>query len=602
MKNTNIKFRLRSFIYVMMLTLILGSCENYLDKAPEASITEKEAFTTFIGFQGFVEELYNCIANPHQTWGGNDYLSFNPTDEILQNVPIPWDDGNYRYEGVFSFLNGNGTANTGLDVMQKRLFPLANYAIRKANLGLKNLELFTGTQEEKDILEGQLLFFRGFFHFEMMKFYGGIPYVDQVLSPTGPFDLPRLNYRETALKVAADFTAAAELLPLTWDETTVGKVTLGSNRQRIAKLHAISYLGKDLLYAASPLMNEESTGSNSYDAELCKLAAEAFKEVIRICNETLVYQMQPYATYSDVFWVWSPGLNLRPGGKEVIMNPTIYNINYSRFTTCRTTSPVEFGAGNTKVEVPTHNFTKYYGMANGLPISDPASGYDPADPWTGRDPRFYKDIIYDGVQMVTVTTAGLDQFAKLYNGGRHKGGVKGSVTGYYCKKFTPLGCNQWDNKWGAFQCYQPMVRLADIYLMYAEAVLHGYGTPQSSVPGGITAEAAINVVRNRVTLPNLDSKFTGTKEAFMGELIRERAVELAFEGHRFFDLRRWKLATNLKYREKTAIDFDRAANGKPINLKERLVVTKVFDQRNYWFPFRVSFTKLYAEFPQNPGW
>ena len=79
-------------------------------------------------------------------------------------------------------------------------------------------------------------------------------------------------------------------------------------------------------------------------------------------------------------------------------------------------------------------------------------------------------------------------------------------------------------------------------------------------------------------------------------------LNLAFEGHRWMDLRRWNIAGETKYREKTAIDFDRAANGKPINLQERVVVTRVFDKKHNWLPFQVSFTKLYKDFPQNPGW
>jgi hypothetical protein len=237
-----------------------------------------------------------------------------------------------------------------------------------------------------------------------------------------------------------------------------------------------------------------------------------------------------------------------------------------------------------------------------LPIDDPNSGFDPADPWSNRDPRFYKDIVVDGDQMVVSNAAGADKFAQLYNGGRHKGGAKGSVTGFYYKRWTPVGCNPWDNKWGNFQAYVPYMRLGDVYLMYAEAVLQGYGSSSSSVPGSITAEEAVNIIRNRAQIPNLTSAYTATKEAFMEAIIRERAVELAFEGHRWDDLRRWNLAIEMKYREKTALDFDRGTDGKPVNIHERVVLVKAFEKKHNWLPFQVSYTKLYKEFPQNPGW
>jgi len=599
MKNKNKKYKLSFIAGALIMALTLGSCEAYLDKAPAASITEKDVYGDFKSFQGFVEEMYNCISDYSKALGGNDNCNFLFADEVLSNTPLLWDDGNYWNQDRIL----TGSVNTNQDPMTKRAWPLSWYAIRKANLALANIRQLTdGTQEERDIIKGQCLFFRGFYHFDLMRFWGGLPYIDTVLTSTGELQIPRLNYRKTALKVAKDFEAAAALLPVRWDDTQVGKVTLGNNQMRITKIHALAYLGKDLLFAASPMMNEESTGNNSYDAELCKQAATVFAEVIKICNETGAYKLQSWATWTDNFWVWSPGNSLRSGGTEVIMNPTVYIPNYSRYTTCRTSSPVQFNAGNNRVEVPTHNYVKNYGMANGLPIYDQLSGYNPSDPWVNREPRFYKDIVIDGDQMVTSTAGGLDRFAQLYNGGRHKGGTQGSVTGYYYRKWTPVGCNPWDNKWVNFQANVPYMRLADIYLMYAEAVLHGYGTAQSSVPGSITAEAALNIIRNRAQLPNLTPAYTATKEKFMDEIIRERAVELGFESYRWFDLRRWNLNGDPKYIYKTALDFDRGANGKPINLQERVVVTRVVDKKHNWLPFPVSYTKLYKEFPQNPGW
>jgi len=79
-------------------------------------------------------------------------------------------------------------------------------------------------------------------------------------------------------------------------------------------------------------------------------------------------------------------------------------------------------------------------------------------------------------------------------------------------------------------------------------------------------------------------------------------VELGFEGHRWFDLRRWNLNGDPKYLYKTAIDFARGANGKPVNIQERVVVTRVVEKKHNWVPFEPAYTKLYEGFPQNPGW
>lgn len=597
MKNRNRIFKHSFIAGVLIMVLTLGSCESYLDKSPAATITEKDIFSNFKGFQGFVEEMYACITDYNKAGAWN---VFSFADETLNNYQYSFDQGNYWDQSGLLYGTNNTVNNNSRD---KRIWPLCWYGIRKANLTLSKLDLMVdATQEEKDLIKGQALFFRGWFYFELMRYWGGLPYIDKVLTSSDEMTIPRLTYKETALKAAKDFTDAAPLLPVNWDNILAGKATLGNNRQRISKVMALAYLGKDLLYAASPMMNESSTGNAVYDVELCKQAAQAFADAIKVCDETGMFKLQSWATWTDNFWVWSPGNATMSGGTEAIMNSIVFDQGRVRWSTVGATCPVEMGGNSSSVEVPTQNIIKNYGMANGLPIDDPNSGFNPNDPWTGRDPRFYKDIIIDGDQLVASSSAGSDRYAQLYNGGRHKGGSKGSTTGFYYKRWSPLGCNQWENKWNNFQSYIPYLRLADVYLMYAEAVLQGYGSASASVPGGITAENAVNLIRNRATLPNLTSSYTATKDAFMETIIRERAVELAFEGHRWMDLRRWNLAGDAKYKDKTALDFDRGTNGKPINIKERVVITRVFDKKHNWLPFQVSFTKLYKGFSQNPGW
>jgi len=601
MKNKYIKHKLGFFVGVIFMMLTLGSCEKYLDKAPEATITEKDVFGSFVSFQGFAEEMYGCVTDYMHSGGIRDWQF---ADEVLSNDPFLFDQGNYWAQGGWTGVFYGPIIPVTNESRDKRIWPLCWYGIRKANLCLSKLDLLVdATQEEKDLIKGQALFFRGWFYFELMRYWGGLPYIDELLSPTAEFNLPRLNYRETALKAATDFRAAADLLPVDWDKTVAGQATLGNNHQRISKVFALTYLGKDLLFAASPMMNEESTGKASYDTELCKQSAAAFAEAIKVCNETGSYKLEPWETWTDNFWVWSPWNTKMSGGNEVIMNATVYEPWRVLYSTIYDVVPVLLQASSSQTSVPTQNIVKNYGMANGLPIDDPLSGYDPNDPWKNRDPRLYKDIIIDGDELVASSAAGIDRYAQLYNGGRHRRGNSGSVTGYYYKRWSPLGCNQWENKWYNFQTYAPFMRLADVYLMYAEAVLQGYGTAASSVPGsGLTAEQAVNLIRNRALLPDANSKYTASKDVFMELIIRERAVEFAFEGQRFNDLRRWNIAGEIKYREKTALDFDRGSDGKPINMKERVVITRVFEKKHNWLPFQVSFTKLYKEFPQNPGW
>jgi starch-binding outer membrane protein, SusD/RagB family len=609
------KSYIKTIVSAGLLLVVLGtvsSCKKYLDKAPESTISESDVFVNFRNFQGFTEELYNCLPDMSKTtWNGE----WNTGDDILSTTAAGYrlnaefDNGNYwawKTNGGGwdnSWLDDNGARTDAGESHNKGLWPLSWYGIRKANIGLANMDkLVNATQEEKDIIKGQLLFFRGYFHFQLMSFWGGLPYIDTVLSSSAKLTLPRLNYRQTALRAAKDFEDAAALLPANWDKTTVGQATLGNNNQRITKSVALGYKGKDLLYAASPMMNQESTGNNTYDQELCKQAADAFYRLFKLSdNGDAYYSLCTWANYTNNFYTIS-SYSKQPGYPEVLLAPPTFAGWESRWSLVNMFIPPPYG-GEAGISSPAANYVDNFGMANGLPLDAAGSGYNANDAWSNRDPRFYIDITYDGERMIQGSGGDANyRYANLYNGGNLRRDNDCSRTGYLEHKYVTFKCNSVDNEWNNINIIVPYLRLADVYLMYAEAVLQGYGTPQSSYNGYMTAIDAVNKVRNRANVPNVDARFTGSKDAFMGELIRERAVELAFEGLRWHDLRRWGIAGDKKYKEKTVVDFDRGADGKPLNLRERVVVTRVFDKKHNWLPLPTDQVNLYPAFPQNPGW
>lgn len=598
----------------LILTMFgLASCKKYLDRPLESTITEQDVFANFRSFQGFTEELYHSLPDmTKSTWNnewnmGDDILS---TTNAQYRLGAEFDNGNYRawqtggggWDNSWLDDNGSGVNNLGNDPHRKGLWPLSWYGIRKANVGLANLDrMVNATQEEKNAIKGQLLFFRGFFHFQLMSFWGGLPYIDTVLSSVAKLELPRLTYRQTALKAAKDFEDAAALLPVNWDNSSVGELTKGLNQQRVTSSAALAFKGKNLLYAASPMMNQLEKGSNAYDQELSKQAADAFARMLKLSESgESHYKLLPWDRWSEnVYTISNNGKH--PGFPEVLFGPPTYDAGRSRWSLVNMFIPPPLG-GEAGISSPAANYVNYFGMANGLPIDAAGSGYNNSDPWTGRDPRFYKSITYDGVRMIRGTANAAYRFANLFNGGNLRLDNTASRSGYLVKKFVTDGCNNTDNEWNNINIVVPYLRLADVYLMYAEAVVNGYGSPQSSHPNYLTAVSALNKVRERATLPGVDARYTGSSEAFMGELMRERAVELAFEGLRWHDLRRWNVADQMKYREKTVIDFDRGAGGKPLNLRERIVVTRVFEKKHNWLPLPNSQVNLYPAFGQNSGW
>ena len=607
MKNFRNNINHKTFFVFILFGILFSGCEEYLDQAPEASIYKEDIFKEFSSFQGYVEDLYILIANI--SIGGDPNLADDTRMNVTFLMNEGFDNGDYwrwntswathfgrvgRSDQVENIYNLGTAANKGI-------WYSSWYGIRKANIGLANLEfLVNATQEEKDIIEGQLLFFRAYYHFVLMKAWGGLPYTDKVLAATEEMRYPRLKYQEAAIKADADFAKAAELLPLNWDDTQVGQRTFGNNRLRINKITALAFQGKNLLYAASPLMNIESTGNEGFNVDLCKKSADVFAQVINICEQTNRYILQPWDTYSDIFYTLASP-QIYPGGSEVIFQPLIYATWQSQYGCVWGLQKHGYIPQHSG---PTANYVKYWGMENGLPINDPGSGFDPADPWVNRDPRFYKTIVVDGDQITNSNSAGPDQYAQLHTGGRHRDETA-SATGFITNKYWGITCNKFDNGWSGakFQFNIPLLRLSDVYLMYAEAVLQGYGSPQSSSAGSITALEAVNRVRNRANVPDVDPKFANTKDSFMEQIILERAVELSFEAHRWYDLRRWLKNGDPKYLDKTELLFDRDPNTqKPINMQERLIVRRVVTETQNWLPFPIDVVSIYQDFQQNPGW
>ncbi|NDV81614.1 RagB/SusD family nutrient uptake outer membrane protein [Bacteroides sp. 51] len=625
-------------IAFMLSLLVLGACTDYLDKAPQSDIDPDDAYKNFTNFQGFVEHLYNHIPlitaeDYHNNWNYGEDEYWEPTEQRL--AANQFDQGNYwawetaAYSWFKTGGNPNSFENNDNDPAKNgkgNLWGLSWMAIRKANVGLANLDKLTdASTEERNLIEGQLYFFRGWFHFMLMQYWGGLPYIDEELASNTIFKLPRLSYQETADKAAADFERAATLLPVDWDDTTAGKATLGNNNIRINKVMAYAYLGKNLLWAGSPLMNNVSGGNASYNAEFCKRAADAFVQALKICEDNKRYELADFSEYTQLFYTYNQSGKI-PGLKEAIFYENLIKSNgrfrYNQVNDYRPPSLINEGIKC----YPTANYVDLYGMANGLPIPDitkpdAESGYNPEYPWVGRDPRFYHDIMVDGEKCVLdASRVGGDlerQYASLYEGGRFRDDplnrAKSVFTGYMLSKYISKYNNSWEGYRDNCVMVLSLMRLADVYLMYAEATIYGYGGVNSKATGyHLTPIDAVNKIRERAGVGLINNKFTGSTENFMSELRRERAVELAFEGHRFIDLRRWMLLLERPYTLKKAVYFDRGTNddelyadplnARVLNLREEILLERKYEEKHYWFPFLRDDVTMYPEFVQNPGW
>ena len=653
------KNKIKTLMLTGCVSLALGtslsSCQDYLDKEPDSTVSADDAFANFRNFQGFVEEIYNCIPDKEKcnycpSWNWGDDEIFNPEADNRMTHQV--DLGNFRaWESTGNWLKRDGSS-TSTNKFDHGIWNHAWYCIRKCNLGLQNIDKFvTGSAEEKKLIEGQLYFFRAWWHEELMEYFGGMPYVDTFLGDNAEQRLPRLTYQECADKAAADFRKAADLLPINWDKTSAGAATQGKNDLRINKIMALGYLGKTYLWAASPLMkNGAQAGASKngktydYDQEYAKKAAEAFGELLSLVETgqtqyalaefkySDIYNHEKSADanscFSDIFYTKKQNWKM-PGTVEAIFRGPSADFNGSNWNTSKVFGPKvqKVVAHDNVIHQPTANLVEAYGMANGEPIYlvengqyvlNPKSGFDPEHPFKNRDPRFYHDIVFDGFKYLNGTPGQYAdlQYCQLYTGGNMRPVANASRTGYFIQKLVPHTCNEVDKDydWGsALHCYLPYMRLADIYLMYAEACAAFGGATGKSSNFSKTAEDAINTLRDRCGAGHVAPEFVADSHKFMDEVRREREVELSFEGFRFCDLQRWLLLTEAPYNQKFSQEFDRvesadfykthdAKDAKVANYRRKLILTRNFDAKHYWFPLPIKETQISSEFKQNPGW
>ena len=667
----NIKSLLCGSLLLIAGVASFTSCKDWLDKDPESIVAEDEAFKNYRNFQGYIEEIYNLVPDKEKV---NYCSGWNLGDDAVHNtegyahIDHQADLGNYRDWLTNSqfWLNGDRFS----------LWRSSWYCIRKCNMGIANIKSLVGTDEERDLLLGQMYFFRAWWHFELICYFGGLPYIDEAYEASAIPELPRLSFQECADRCAEDFQRAYDLLPAdpqAWDETLAGMQTAGKNDLRINKFMALCYLGKCYLWAGSPLMKEfEKTkdggvaqllGASSngktydYDVAYCKKAAEALGKALDMVNRrTVSYKLADFkytnlydheknedseTNYSEIFYTVKQSWRV-PGSSEAIFRGICSGLNTANWNHAKIFGPKVAGlvAHDKIIHHPTANLIDQYGMANGQPIYfvkngvyvlNPESGWDPEHPYKNRDPRFYHDIVFDGFHYVLSTDALTAEqkkydYCTLYTGGAMRGVADGSSTGYFIQKLTPHQCNEGDRwyDWDyAFESYLPYMRLADVYLMYAEAQA-AIATSAAGLKDkptycmSLSAVDAINKLRDRVNsedypMEHVQANLMDTREHFIDEVRRERAVELAFEGFRWNDLQRWLLLTEPPYPMKYSHEFERLEkdtwykshdpkDAQVGNFHKEELITRRLESKHYWFPLPDKETYLYAGFPQNPGW
>lgn len=489
---------------IAIIATIVSSCKrNLLDISPSDSLSDATVFTDLQFVNRFLNNIYGTLPN-----------GFARRDQ--QPGDANWSRGMTAFDMASDDAECNNLAGSTHGLNQG-VIPttwayvediwVQNYSlIRKCNVMIENIDQAPGDEALKTRMKAEATFLRAFAHSELLKCFGGIPLMLKAGTPDEAI-IPRNSYDECVTQILADCDAAAAVLPVVYPASDLGRAT---------KVAALALKARVLLYKASPLNNGGNNG-------LWQAAADASKEV-------MAFGPPPgtgdYGLYNDYYKTFIDKL----GNKEVIwarkyQNPDVNPSDGARAKWYMSVPNVNDGAWGGFA--PTQNLVDAYEMKNGKPISDPTSNYDPQEPYEDRDSRLDKTVLRNG----STYKSGI--VIETFRGGNTNNASRfdSSKTGYGLLKMVDTtrygAAGDADNDW-------IFIRYAEILLNYAEAQNEAVGPDQS-------VHDAVNQVRARAGQPNLPA---GLTQEQMRERIRnERRVELSFEEHRFFDVRRWKLGS-----------------------------------------------------------
>ncbi|SDE49393.1 Starch-binding associating with outer membrane [Dyadobacter soli] len=538
------------FVPVLLIAL-LGSCvEDYLDKAPESGLTPDDVFSKYENFKKFFDDIYEGNRLDGKDWRAYNiknayslYFDFWDQKYTLEALTDMSDMGRVMDAQVIKTGQISAIINKmTYDPQRRPILGSMFYIIRKCNTALKNIGMLKDASPvDINDFKGQAHFIRAFAHFELFRLWGPMPYLTSVLGQDDEWDIPRLSKRETLVRIAMDMDSAAmyfEQASLMRRDPGPGVAGHLNNpeQKRPTGVAAKAFKARALLYAASPLNNEK--GNVDWED-----AAKANWEAIQIA-ERHGYQLLSLddykknyigTTYSnEQLWAWYAGTKPYNNGD---LNGQMNGV---------------FGGGKTgwSGECPTQNTVDKFETKWGEPLNTPADRqaataaghYSEQDPYKDRDPRFYIDIIYN-----TAPVPGYGN-AKIYYETKDGAAIYGQLldqsyagitrTGYYERK--TWGEQSVNNKTTP-QYTDPLIRLGELYLNYAEAANEAYG-PNGSAPGAsMTALQALNRIRTRVGMPNVLPAYATSKDKLRDRIKNERTIELCFEGgHYYHDIRRWK--------------------------------------------------------------
>lgn len=478
-----------------------------------------------------------------------------------------------------------GTINAG--IVTDDAFNNCYTNIRAVNRLLKNLPNVPVKSFTKSQIKAEARFLRAWYYFILVEHYGGVPLVgDTLYTYTDHIPVARSTYANCIDYIVSECNAAAQSLP---------DAQVGVNYGRASKGSCLALISRTLLYAASPLFNgtTQATGATASivgypgaDPNRWKLAEDAASAVIALGAYSLNVDNTTAPGYG--FQSLFP---LRPNNEYILQ---LLRPNGNDDLEAVWDPPSRSGYGGA---FPYQELVDAFPMSNGKAITDPTSGYDANNPYTNRDPRLNYSIIHDQTILPIRLATGFSPvniYLGTFNGiaSGSDAVYAGTPTGYYTNKMLDPNAVSTDLSHRTNRCL-PVIRYAEIILNYAEAANEFEG-PTAQV------YTAVEAIRQRAGLNPYQLPPGLSKDAMRQVIQNERRIELAFEGHRFWDVRRWMIADQAESQQMTGMEVDR--NGSVVAYKRFNVRQHNFRKAMYLWPLPQGEVAKSANLLQNPGY
>ncbi|MBQ9224048.1 MAG: RagB/SusD family nutrient uptake outer membrane protein [Prevotella sp.] len=562
-----------------LATLALASCSDKMEYN-EYNIYDKDYITKNFGnVGGFMTDIYNTVDYDFGNYSSGAMMSSATDESMYSKMGNAIED---FYNGAWSPTNAK---NTNWTKMYQGIKVCNHFIEEMQGLTFDELEMNKDYNQQMHRYQNyqyEARFMRAYFYFVLVRQYGGVPMVTSELSAEEINALPRSSADEVFEYIIKECDDIKDTI--IEDYGNLGDNATGTEESgRADKLAVLALKARAALYWASPLFNANN------DKERYHNAARYTKELLDAAEKR---GKGLTAKYADL-WA-SASYNTPTIMKEIIFGRRYYTSTSGDNLVETNNYPVgiEGGSGG---NCPTQNLVDAYDMkTTGLSINEAGSGYDANNPYANRDPRLSATVAVNGDQWPTYSGA-----AKLQT---FQGGINGepltgaTPTGYYLKKLCNGAISLASNgklktslhTWLTF-------RMGEFYLNYAEAVYKYLGDADAtSVEFPMSARQAANKTRERAGMPALS-----TSGDFWTRLCNERFVELAFEGHRFWDVRRWKEAD--KY-FKTITEMKLTKNDDGSITYRRQNVSRQWNDKMYLFPIPQTELMKNRNLTQNPGW